>query len=445
MPTPALPPSSCDVLVVGAGPAGSACAQWLARQGVDVVLVDQQAFPRDKVCGDGLIPDAHHALQRLGVHDEVMARALRVPHVACIGPRGGRIDVPGQLAVLARRELDDILKRAAERAGARFFAPWRFESPLLADPGGDGDGGANGRAKTAAGTAADSPASVVGARLKSPTLGLCELRARWVVLATGAVPRALMAAGLCDRHTPTGVALRGYVHHPALALRSPALEVVWHKQLRKGYGWIFPGPGGVFNIGVGLAQSHGKQVGGRATMEDVNLRELFANFTRVYAPAGELMAGGTLLGEIKGAPLRCSLDGARFSRPGLLVTGEAAGSTYAFTGEGIGKAMETGLLAAEALTGALAQGAAKTAATRADDARLRAGYEAALRALKPRFDLYQRASRVNDHPWLTDLLIWRAQRSARVLRGMSRVLDETGNPGSLVSLRGLSRLLLPGR
>lgn len=439
MSTSAPPPSNCDVLVVGAGPAGSACAQALARLGAQVVLVDQQAFPRDKVCGDGLIPDAHHALQRLGVHDEVMARALSVPHVACIGPRGGRVDVPGQLAMLPRRELDDILKRAAERAGAQFFAPWRFEAPLLAGA----DGALSGVAAEGAG--ADTQASVVGARLKSPTHGLCEVRARWVVLATGAVPRALMAAGLCDRHTPTGVALRGYVHHPTLAQHRPALQVVWHKQLRKGYGWIFPGPDGVFNIGVGLAQSHRKQVGGRATMEDVNLRELFATFTRIYAPAGELMAGGTLVGELKGAPLRCSLEGARYSRPGLLVTGEAAGSTYAFTGEGIGKAMETGLLAAEALASPLAHGVAAPGAQPEADAALRAGYQAAMLALKPRFDLYQRASRVNDHPWLIDLLIWRAQRSERILRGMARVLDETGNPGSLVSLRGLSRLLLPGR
>ena len=442
MPTSAAPPTNCDVLVVGAGPAGSACAQWLARQGVQVVLVDQQAFPRDKICGDGLIPDAHHALQRLGVHAEVMARALSVPHVACVAPRGGRVDVPGQLAMLPRRELDDILKRAAERAGAQFFAPWRFEAPLLA--GADSGVGVVG-VNPGAGRGADGQATVVGARLKSPTLGLCEVRARWVVLATGAVPRALMAAGLCDRHTPTGVALRGYVHHPAMAQRSPALEVVWHKQLRKGYGWIFPGPDGIFNIGVGLAQSHGKQMDGRATMEDVNLRELFAAFTRVYAPAGELMASGTLVSELKGAPLRCSLDGVRFSRPGLLVAGEAAGSTYAFTGEGIGKAMETGLLAAEALAGPLAQGAAAPGAQPADDTALRAGYEASLLALKPRFDLYQRASRVNDHPWLIDLLVWRAQRSDRILRGMARVLEETGNPGSLVSLRGLSRLLLPGR
>ena len=174
-------------------------------------------------------------------------------------------------------------------------------------------------------------------------------------------------------------------------------------------------------------------------MEDVNLRQMLTDFGRVYAPAAELMAGGRVLGEFKGAPLRCSLAGARFSRPGLLVTGEAAGSTYAFTGEGIGKAMETGLLAAEALI-AQAEGAGEQAE---DAVRLR--YETSLRALKPRFDLYERANKVNEHPWLTDLLIWRANRSTRILRRMQGVLEETGNPGNLVSLRGLSRLLLPIR
>ena len=417
MTPPLLPPASCDVLVVGAGPAGSACAQWLARHGLDVVLVDQHDFPRDKVCGDGLIPDAHHALQRLGVLAEVMTVAQAAAHVGCIGPRGGRVDVPGRLAVLPRKQLDDILKRAAERAGARFFAPWRFEAPLL---DGDGDG-----------------ATVVGARLKSASAGLHELRARWVVLASGAVPKALMAAGVCQRHTPSGIALRGYVHHPGLRGSVKALEVVWHKQLRKGYGWIFPCPGDVYNVGVGLAHSHGKQVDGRATMEAVNLREMLAAFGRIHAPAGELLSQGRVVGDFKGAPLRCSLEGVRYSRPGLLVTGEAAGSTYAFTGEGIGKAMETGLLAAEALLAAQAGPTGDLAA--------RSAYEAALGALKPRFDLYERANKVNDFPWLADLLIWRAKRSPRILRRMEGVLEETGNPGNLVSLRGLTRLFLPIR
>jgi geranylgeranyl reductase family protein len=398
-------PPSCDVLVVGAGPAGSACATLLARAGLDVVLVDAQVFPRDKTCGDGLIPDAHNALKRLGVFDEVMRHAQPARHVGCIGPRGGRIDVPGALAVLPRRVLDDIVCRGAQRAGARFFAPARFEAALE-----------------------DGAGRVIGARLKTPQ-GRHEVCARWTVLATGAVPQAMIAAGLNTRHTPSGVALRGYVKNEAMVGRIQALEIVWHKRLRPGYGWIFPCPDGVFNVGVGIVDSH-KIRNGRATMADLNLREVFKAFCECHAPAAQLMAGGEWIGELKGAPLRCTLDGARYSRPGMLATGEAIGSTYAFSGEGIGKALETGILAAESLQRA------------ADDASVRADYEARVLALKPRFELYERANRVNAHPWLADLLIWRAQKSARLLRRMSGVLNETANPGHLVTFKGITRLFL---
>jgi flavin-dependent dehydrogenase len=164
---------------------------------------------------------------------------------------------------------------------------------------------------------------------------------------------------------------------------------------------------------------------------------MFDAFCELYAPARALMAGGEVVGDMKGAPLRCSLAGARWSRPGLLVAGEAAGSTYAFSGEGIGKAMETGILAAQNILAAQAQ--------QLDDASTRARYEAALDALKPRFALYEKANRVNQHPWLADLLIWRAKRSPYVLGRMSAVLEEKGNPGSLFSWRGLTRVFSPFR
>ncbi len=400
-------PEACDVLVVGAGPAGSATAATLAAGGVDVVLVDQHAFPRDKVCGDALIPDAHQALRRLGVLDEVLAQARAVTHVGCIGPRGGRIDVPGTLAVLPRRQLDDIVCRAAVARGARMYAPLRFVGIV------------------------EEQGIVCGATLARGGRQQV-LRARWVVLASGAVPQALMAAGVCERQAPSGVALRGYVRHTAMATRQRHLDVVWHRALRPGYGWIFPCRDGIFNIGVGVSDSHDPRRRGGPARRDTNLRTLFDAVAQVYAPARELLDGGESLGPLKGAPLRCSLEGARWSRPGLIATGEAAGSTYSFTGEGIGKALETGLLAANALLEARRDGLG--------DAAVRAGYEAALRALKPRFDLYERANRINEHPWLADLLIWRAQRSPRLLRRMSGVLEETSNPGNLLTPRGLWRL-----
>ena len=384
------------------------------------MLVDAQAFPRDKVCGDGLIPDAHRALERLGVLGKVMAEARSSSALTCIAPRGGRIDVPGRLAVLPRKRLDEIVCRAAVEAGARMFAPARFVAPLRDDAG-----------------------RAIGARLQHGER-VREVHAPWLVLASGAQPQATIAAGLCERRAPSGIALRGYVENAAMTTRITSLEVVWHKRLSPGYGWIFPAGGDLFNIGVGVAQSHRLDKDGRPAMRDVNLREVFAAFKDLYAPAGELVAGGRWRGEpgheLKGAPLRCSLEGARLEAPGVLVTGEAAGSTYAFTGEGIGKAMETGLHAAEAILSRPAGDASEAA-----DAAVRADYAARVFALKPRFALYEEANRANAHPWLVDLLVWSARRSPRRVQRMAGVLEETHIPSDAVTIRGVLRRLVDWR
>ena len=334
--------------------------------------------------------------------------------------------MPGTLAVLPRRELDLMLCRAAVEAGAAMHAPVRFVGALEEGTGDE--------------------ARVVGARLVSGDLS-CEVRATWVVVASGAPPQALLASGMCERRSPTGVALRGYIHHPALAARLDALEVVWHPRMKRGYGWIFPCPDGVFNIGVGVAHSHARSRhvpaarrdprdsgwSGRPSMQDVNLRAMFDEFTQVHPAARELVAGGSWIGELKGAPLRCSLTGARLSRPGLMVVGEAAGSTYAFTGEGIGKALETGIAAAEAIV--------EGRSTSAPEAQVRAAYEAGVQALQPRYRMYEKANAVNEHPWLVDLVVWSARRSPGRLRRMSGLLEETHLPGNLMSPRSWLRLL----
>ncbi len=415
-------PARCDVLVVGAGPAGSAAAQLLARGGRDVVLVDQHAFPRDKVCGDGLIPDAHRALERLGVLDAVLAEAYRCGELACVAPHAGRLEVPGRFAVLPRKRLDEIVCAAAVAAGARMHAPVRFVEPLRETrPGGGG--------------------RVVGAVLRSGATTR-DLEADHVVLASGATPQATIAAGMCERRTPSAVALRAYIRHPAFASRLKSLEVVWHRRLSPGYGWIFPCGDGVFNIGVGASYGHENRR--RRAKADVNLRDMFEAFQSLHPAARELVAGGRFEGEpgeaLKGAPLRCSLVGALAASAGLLVTGEAVGSTYALTGEGIGKAMETGMLAAEAI---LSEPSGAMVA--AGDAAIAGQYTAGLAALRPRFEVYEQAHRANEHPWLVDLLVWSARRSPRRIERMSGVLDESHIPTDAMSWRGILRRLFGRR
>ena len=416
-------PERCDVLVVGAGPAGSACARLLALGGLAVVLVDAQAFPRDKVCGDGLVPDSHAALRRLGVHAEVMRLAHIAGSARCVAPNGGCVDIDGELAVLPRRELDALLCRAALAAGALMGAPVRFEAPLT-----------------------DSAGRVNGARLRQGGQSRL-LGARWVVLATGALPAPLLAAGLCERRTPSGMALRAHVRHPGMTAELRELRFVWHGRLRGGYGWIFPGPDSVFNIGVGLLDS--RESGTRHALwrrRRPNLRHMFDEFLQLDPLAARLMREGELRSDLKGAPMRCDLAGARWSRPGLLVTGEAAGATYAFTGEGIGKAMETGMAAADALLAQAGWANAGGFATNeaAADAATAQDYRGRLEALLPRFQTYRQAASFNRWPRLVDLVIWRARRSPRIAAKLGDVLNERRLPGSLLTLRGLRNMLTPG-
>lgn len=405
--------ADADVLVVGAGPAGSAAAIELARAGRSVVLIDQHEFPRDKVCGDGLIPDALQALDRLGILGEVMALAQRATGVAAHGPSGGTLHIPGNLAVLPRKQLDHILVRAAVASGARLVTPARYLRPLTA----------RGRA--------------VGAQVlyKGQTR---TIRSRWTVLATGGTVRALKASGHCTQGLPSAMALRVYVRNPGFDLVGERLNISWHRAYSPGYGWVFHCGGDVFNLGVGIYGLHDRHWRdhfsrwpgfGCLARPRVNLNQLFAQFVSINPLARDLMATGSVMGEPKGAPLRCSLSGAVPAQPGVLVAGEAIGSTYALTGEGIGKAMETGLLAAAALL------------QDRDDAAIVARYRQSLAELQPKFTFYQRANLINQMPWLIDLAIRRGNRSPQLVQRMSRVLEEKANPARLFTLRGAWKFL----
>jgi flavin-dependent dehydrogenase len=136
------------------------------------------------------------------------------------------------------------------------------------------------------------------------------------------------------------------------------------------------------------------------------------------------------LTEFRGAPLRTGLAGARFGRPGLLALGEAAAMTYPATGEGIGKAMESGLLAAR-----LVQDVA--GGSRSADG-LHDVYESEFRQrFGPRYSGYGVAEAWSARPWLLNLLIRRAASGSFVRGQLESLVAEQGHPRDLFSAKGL--------
>jgi menaquinone-9 beta-reductase len=391
---------SLRAVVVGAGPSGCSAATVLARAGFEVILVDKGERGRDKVCGDALIPDAFAALEALGCVEQALASAHAMSRVRILAPNHAPLDLKGRVASLPRAQLDAVLLSAAEAAGAQFRPGLSFAG--LQERSG----------------------RVVGVRLVDPGGEPHHLQADHVLLATGASAGPLHAAGMSVRRSPSGIALRSYYRLPhALAQELDALTLSFHHAISPGYGWIFAGPDRVFNIGVGYFQD------GMRRPRTTNLRELWEWFLASCPVAAQIRKHGEALSGVRGAPLRTSLRGARIARPGLMLVGETIGTTYAFSGEGIGKAMQSGMLAAECLV----QGQPNPEAAYERELQLR---------FRSQYDAYRAAQSWLSLPIVWKLLAHAAHRGSYVRTQMEGLLAETVHPRELLSVRGLVRAAL---
>jgi flavin-dependent dehydrogenase len=163
-----------------------------------------------------------------------------------------------------------------------------------------------------------------------------------------------------------------------------------------------------------------------------SLHALWRRFAATFEPAAAIVRESELLEPFRGAPLRAGLAGARFGRPGLVAIGEAAAMTYSATGEGIGKAMESGLLAARAAMEASAD--SRVSAHEAYEAEFRRRFE-------PRYTAYRRAQACAARPWLLDFLAWRANAGTFVRGELEALVDERGDPRRLLSAGGFAAAL----
>ena len=333
-----------EVVVVGAGPAGSAAAVILARAGRQVLLVDRATFPRDKPCGDLIGARALAEARRLGIAEEVLRRypSLRGAMVTADGgaldlvPRGNvgrRLLARTDARVIPRLVFDAAMVDAALDAGAsllrlavRQVGPWHGSSREIVGRGAAGE---------------------------------MRLRARAVVLAGGYGCRVAPDLMAPSRRTcgprpqpPRGIAQRGYFE----GVTAPPDRIIFSldRWVLPGYGWVFPLPGGGANVGVGTLVRDGEEGTGSGTD---HLPQLYERFTSdPGSPAAAWLVGATATGPARSWPLDLGPRRRRLVADGAVVVGEAAGLVGPLTGAGIAFALESGARAGEVLATALAAG-----------------------------------------------------------------------------------------
>ena len=328
-----------DVIVVGAGPGGSAAAYWCASAGLSVLLLERAAFPRDKVCGDGLTPRAVKELVAMGVSlraDEgwIRNRGLRV-----IGG-GHRLELPWpELSsypsyglARSRKSLDHALADHARAAGAKLLERTQVTGPLLDE-----------RTGRVVGVTA-RPVDDAGRRADEAV----EYRAPVVIAADGVSSRLALSLGLEKRlDRPMGVAVRTYFRTPRHddAWMESHLEL-WdgapgRSDLMPGYGWIFALGDGTANVGLGSVAS-------TPNATKVDYKDLFARWM-ANAPAEWEFTPDHQVGPVQGAALPMGFNRTPLYTRGLMLVGDSGGMVSPFNGEGIAYALQAGRVAADAV------------------------------------------------------------------------------------------------
>jgi geranylgeranyl reductase family protein len=332
-----------DVIVVGAGPGGSATAAYLASAGVDVVLLEKTAFPREKVCGDGLTPRAVRQLIAMGIDVDapgwVKNQGLRI-----VGG-GHRLELPWpQLAeypdfglVRTRLDFDDILARNAVKLGAQLYERTAVTGPVVDDTG---------RIVGVTARPVDADGRKAGASQ--------VFRAPIVVAADGNSTRLSLAMGLQKRENrPMGVAVRTYYASPRHDddwLES-WLEL-WDGEpgsgnLLPGYGWIFGVGDGTVNVGLGILNTS-------SAFQHVDYKQLLKTWLD-HTPEEWGFRDENRTAPVRGAALPMGFNRKPHYANGMLLVGDAGGMVNPFNGEGIAYALESGEMAAQVITQALSR------------------------------------------------------------------------------------------
>lgn len=309
-----------DVIIVGAGPAGSSASHFLSKRGLETFILDRSEFPRDKTCGDGLTPRALSVLDEMGILEEVGRRGFCMNQATVFAPSGDAIttemplrdDMPPYMLSIPRLSLDELVLARATASGGRF----------------QGSTHVTGIERSKHGV-------LVRGSWKRKTF---TAQARVAIVAIGASQKLLHNLGIL-KDAPTMI-LAARAYFDGLRPLRSHFEFHFDGVPLPGYGWIFPLSPTAANIGAGVLRSRGvkkrKEPSAKLVMEQ------FLQLPRMR----EMMVDARRVGSVKGYPLRTDFATAATHADRILLVGEAAGLVNPLTGEGVDYALESGKIAA---------------------------------------------------------------------------------------------------
>lgn len=389
-------PTHTEILIIGAGPGGATAALVLGRAGVPCMLVDRADFPRDKVCGDALSGKVVEVLRK--IDPALSAQLALLPTqvgswgVNFVAPNGKQLRVPFKTNInkaqdaapgfIAKRlHFDDFLLREALKYPSVTYVPNTKLDHYSQTPTG----------------------YTAGSKQSGFTVA-----AKLLIVADGAQSAFARHHGgiqMEPKHYCAGI--RAYYKGVAGMDADNFIELHFLKELLPGYFWIFPLPNGEANVGLGVRSDY-------VAKRKLNLKQMLPQVIEAHPALRERFANAQLIDEVRGYGLPLGSKKRPISGSNYLLVGDAASLIDPFTGEGIGNAMMSGMLAAQQAMGSNDYSATSLAR-----------YDAAVyRRLWSELQLSRKMQQLVTVPWLFNLVVNKAQKSKTMQETISCMFED---------------------
>ncbi|MFA0962220.1 geranylgeranyl reductase family protein [Roseivirga sp. BDSF3-8] len=408
-----------DVLISGAGPAGTSCALSLKNSGLQVGLIDKATFPRDKICGDALSPDVINQLRLLSEREEGLTlpfsqatRKTGMHGITFVSPAGHRLEVPVKVPhkagdvlsapgyVMARQHFDNFLLRQVKE---------QTEIEVK-----------EGTEALEAGQTADGFAI---------TTNRGVIHTRFLVLADGAQSRlARSVAGMKVEHDHYCAGIRQYWEGVTFPATRPFIELHFLHDVLPGYFWIFPMPNGRANVGLGMLSAAVRK-------NKVNLRQLLDHIIKEHPGVAHRFSRARALETPKGWGLPVGSKKRPLSGYRYVVCGDAASLIDPFTGEGIGNAIRSGRVAADTIRQTFDTQQFGAAALKSYDKEI-------YRRMGKELALSRRMQQMLRFPFLFDLVVKKAARNPALRSLITAMLTDMDIKKELIKPSFYGKLLL---